>query len=158
MIRFESELNRKFEIFLSYVLTDFVRTWIHDHGEDGDALGILDLEFLGWDALKHGAEDLLGSHQKTAKYSITEYQWLILARILEFYSEEGEGAEIIERYFWDTDYEFTPEMVTAGSNTMGFGNELFGVVNKLMPTIAEVTATKYDDEEEEDEEECEEDE
>ncbi len=104
-------------------------------------------------------------------YRLSDYHWLLVYDCLHLFCEvhndlvaEKRGRPqsvgqyqigpidfelILEYYFWDTDFLFDPDVISAmgpeGRQQMGISDEVFGVSQGLAPHTDELKLTRVDD-------------
>ena len=107
-------------------------------------------------------KQLLRASKAKSLYQLTDYHWLLLYealwRFCELFNDEPKEIapalakqygineidfhEIIDRYFWDTDFLTSPDdLINIGEDgrkQMGFGEEAFGVVQRMAPHLEEL--------------------
>ncbi len=107
-------------------------------------------------------KQLLRASKAKSLYQLTDYHWLLLYEALwsfcEVFNDEPKEIaptlakqygiheidfhELIDVYFWDTDFLISPDDLIAigedGRKQMGFGKEAFGVVQRMVPHPEEI--------------------
>jgi len=107
-------------------------------------------------------KQLLRANKAKSLYQLTDYHWLLLYEVLwrfcELFNDEPKEIaptlakqygineidfhELIDLYFWDTDFLASPDdLINIGKDgrkQMGFGEEAFGVVQRMVPHPEEI--------------------
>ncbi|MBW2965703.1 hypothetical protein KY342_01210 [Candidatus Woesearchaeota archaeon] len=114
-------------------------------------------EWFGKERLVKATEKLLEAHKSTKIYMPNDYHFFLLnefisdfVKVHNVHVEEKGPREIGDFligkidyeaiqgiFFWDVDFEFSPDeyadLSTGIKRQVGFSDEVFGVINKLMP-------------------------
>ena len=116
-------------------------------------------------------DQLLAASRDSRVYRLTNYHWLMLYVCLRFYCENHEDLaadqpnglwpvgsyeigsiafeQLIDRYFWDTDFAFETEVVDGlgpeGREYAGVADEVFGIAHSLPPHPEELQISLWDD-------------
>jgi len=107
-------------------------------------------------------KQLLRASKAKSLYQLTDYHWLLLYEVLwrfcEVVNDEPKEIaptlaqqyginkidfhELIDGYFWDTDFLTSPDdpinIGEDGRKQMGFGEEAFGIVQRMVPHPEEI--------------------
>ena len=163
MLRFSCRPDKVFHSMLSDALAMALDQLRMEFLEDEMMPWTKSLSIMGREPLTAEVEKLKDAYHSPKLFMPTDYHFLILYEILEWFIEiynddpgavgsEGTLAGVrigridlggvVDLYFWDTDFLFDPDTLNAltgeGKEMMGFRDTTFGAVNKLAPHADEL--------------------